>query len=308
MKKTFTGKFLPLILALTLMLAAIPLAAYAETATASDFANAVTAIKNATTLEAKEAALENATDVLSAYKNGGGSESDAAIADAYDYYETAKADIEQRVGWCNEFVEAVSAALDVTAPYATIRENLDIAKALIDEEKVDMAYGSVSLHEEFRNDLEKNKLKEPEEVCQKFVDYAAKAAAAKTWKEADQYVTLANAAKMAMDKFDYPLELDGYEGVEEAKKQIEAAKEFMSAQVIAAKPFCEAVKNIGKAESVSIGILEAYEILEGIDATAENAAASLANLEKAKRSYNRSVKEANAAANEAAELLFSLLF
>lgn len=310
MKKTLTKRALSFVLALTLLFSAAAFAISADAPTAADFNNAVAELKSAATLAAKEAALENATDILDAYKANGGDETDADIKDSYEYYETAKAEIEEKIASCNAFIEAVSAALDETAPYLTIREMLNVAKELKESGKIDEDYGSVGLHEEFRLELE-NKLSSfngPETVCAKYVDYAAKAAAATTWEEADEYVTLATAAKNAISNFDYPLELDGYPGYSEADKNIKKAKEFMDAQVLAAIPFCEAVKNITKAKSIPIGVAAAYEVLKTTDATAENAVIALANLQKAERSYNRSAKSANAAVNEITELCFAILF
>ena len=82
----------------------------------------------------------------------------------------------------------------------------------------------------------------------------------------------------------------------------------MSNQVIEAKKFCDAVRDISKAESLPIGIAKAYEILKTVDETAENAATALNNLKKIERDYNKAVKAGNESANEAAELAFSILF
>lgn len=308
MKKTFKNKIISFVLALTLILGAMTFAIYAATPTSSDFNEAVDAIKSAATLEARESALEEATDVLDAYKTAGGSESDAEIAEAYEYYVTAKADIEEKVGYCNEFIEAVVAALDETAPYLEIRKNCDIAIALRDEEKIDMSYRSVELHSDWLDELTKGTLSEIEEICDKYIENAKNAAEAKTWKDAKRFVELAETSKGNILDIDYPVGLEDYEGFDDADKNIDKAKAFMKAQAAAAKPFCEAVKNISRAESIPDGIAQAYKILETIDETEENAAIALANLQKAERSYNRTVKYANADADEAANLCFSLLF
>lgn len=308
MKRTFSKRILYFALALTLMLGALTFAICAESpATAEDFNNAVTAIKNADDLEGERDALANATDILNSYKNGGGSETDEEIKEAYAYYTTAKPDIEERVGYCDQFIEAVSAAVADTARYSLIRKNFDIALALRDENKIDMDYESVAL---YARQLDENnkKLIDAEEICAKYVDYAAKAASAKTWKEANDNVTLSGDARRVIDEFEYPLGIEEYAGFSDAENNVKKAKEFMSEQVIAAMPFCNAVSNISRAKSIPIGIAEAYELLDGVDTTSRDAASALSNLKKAERNYNNMVKKANEAAEEAAKLGFGILF
>ena len=308
MKRTFSKRILYFALALTLMLGALTFAICAESpATAEDFNNAVTAIKNADDLEGERDALANATDILNSYKNGGGSETDEEIKEAYAYYATAKPDIDERVGYCDQFIEAVSAAVADTARYSLIRKNFDIALALRDENKIDMDYESVALYASQLNEHNQN-LIETEEICAKYVDYAAKAATAKTWKEANEKVTLAGDARRIIDKLNYPLGIEEYAGFSDAENNVKKAKEFMSEQVIAAMPFCNAVSNISRAKSIPIGIAEAYELLDGVDTTSRDAASALSNLKKAERNYNNMVKKANEAAEEAAKLGFGILF
>lgn len=308
MKRTFSKRILYFALALTLMLGALTFAICAESpATAEDFNNAVTAIKNADDLEGERDALANATDILNSYKNGGGSETDEEIKEAYAYYATAKPDIEERVGYCEQFIEAVSAAVADTARYSLIRKNFDIALALRDENKIDMDYESVALYASQLNEHNQN-LIEAEELCAKYVDYAAKAASAKTWKETNEKVTLAGDARRVIDKLEYPLGIEEYPGFSDAENNVKKAKEFMSEQIIAAMPFCNAVSNINRAKSIPIGIAEAYELLDGVDTTSRDAAAALSNLKKAERNYNNMVKKANEAAEEAAKLGFGILF
>ena len=308
MKRTFSKRILYFALALTLMLGALTFAICAESpATAEDFNNAVTAIKNADDLEGERDALANATDILNSYKNGGGSETDEEIKEAYAYYATAKPDIEERVGYCEQFIEAISAAVSDTARYSLIRKNFDIALALRDENKIDMSYKSVAL---YARQLDENnrKLIDAEEICAKYVDYAAKAASAKTWKEANDNVTLAGDARRVIDEIEYPLGIEEYAGFSDAENNVKEAKEFMSDQIIAAMPFCNAVSNISRAKSIPIGIAEAYELLDGVDTTSRDAASALSNLKKAERNYNNMVKKANEAAEEAAKLGFGILF
>lgn len=308
MKKTFSKRILYFALVLTLMLGALTFAICAESpATAEDFNNAVTAIKDANNLEEERDALANATDILNSYKNGGGSETDEEIKEAYAYYATAKPDIEERVGYCEQFIEAVSAAVSDTARYSLIRNNFNIALALRDENKIDMNYESVSLYS--RHLDEKNQeLIEAEEICAKYVTYAANAASAKTWKEANDNVTLSVDARRIIDKLEYPLGIEEYDGFSDAENNVKKAKDFMSDRVIAAMPFCNAVSNINRAKSIPIGIAEAYELLDGVDTTSRDAAAALSNLKKAERNYNNMVKKANEAAEEAAKLGFGILF
>ena len=308
MKRTFSKRILYFALALTLMLGALTFAICAESpATAEDFNNAVTAIKNADDLEGERDALANATDILNSYKNGGGSETDEEIKEAYAYYATAKPDIEERVGYCEQFIEAISAAVSDTARYSLIRKNFDIALALRDENKIDMDYESVAL---YARQLDENnkKLIDAEEICAKYVDYAAKAASAKTWKEANDNVTLSGDARRVIDELEYPLGIEEYAGFSDAENNVKEAKEFMSDQIIAAMPFCNAVSNISRANSIPIGIAEAYELLDGVDTTSRDAASALSNLKKAERNYNNMVKKANEAAEEAAKLGFGILF
>lgn len=299
MKKTSLGRILFFAVASVLSFAILALAICGSSpATAEDFANAVKSLKNADSLAAAEAALGEANDVLASYKSGGGSETDTDVAESYAYYVTAKADIEQRIDNCNRFVAAVAAALEENAPYVTVDENLKIAKELHALIINDMAYGNVALYDDLRRNL-MGELDQPVESCTKHVEYAARAAAATTWKEANQYLKLAESAV---------IEIPDFPGLDEAAENIRKAKEFMSNQVIAAKPFCDAVRDISKAESIPLGIAHAYEMLKSVDATAENAAKSLNNLKSIEKSYNRSVKDANEAANEAALLAFSILF
>lgn len=308
MKRTFSKRILYFALALTLMLGALTFAICAESpATAEDFNNAVTAIKNADDLEGERDALANATDILNSYKNGGGSETDEEIKEAYAYYATAKPDIEERVGYCEQFIEAISAAVSDTARYSLIRKNFDIALALRDENKIDMDYESVAL---YARQLDENnkKLIDAEEICAKYVDYAAKAASAKTWKEANDNITLSGDARRVIDELEYPLGIEEYAGFSDAENNVKEAKEFMSDQIIAAMPFCNAVSNISRAKSIPIGIAEAYELLDGVDTTSRDAASALSNLKKAERNYNNMVKKANEAAEEAAKLGFGILF
>ena len=195
-------------------------------------------------------------------------------------------------------MNAVSAALEETAPYVTVRDSLDLAESLLD--KIDEDYGSVGLHREFYDEM-RAELKIPIKVCEDFISYAALAAEAKTYAEASKNIDLASAAKKAITILDYP-------GLEEADEDIATAKNFMYQQIYNATPFCDAVKNISKAKSVPIGIKEAYEILKTVDATAENAVTALNNLKKAERSYNKSAKAGNEAVDEIAELCFAILF
>ncbi len=299
MRKTRITKLLSLTLVLSLIFGLFSFTASASlTDNATAFSEAVEAMRNANSLEARETKLAEATDALTAYITAGGTEADAEIAAAYATYLEEKTDIETKVGYCLDFIDFVSAATNVDNTYPVKKENLEKAEALLD--KIDTEYKTVAYYVTYYNNTTAD-LYEPVLVCETFIKYAKLAAEATTYEEASSNLKTAEVAKQQIVIPDYP-------GLEEAEANLDIARATMSMAILKATPFIQAVRNINKAESIPIGVKAAYAALEGIDETAEGVSTALNNLKKAERDYNKSAEEGNEALNELAALAFGLVF
>ena len=278
MKSLKLRKILSLVLAITLTFTVFAVAVSAALEdNASAFNSAVSRIKSATTLESKESNLKSADTAIAAYIADGGSVTDAAINDSYAYYSEVKPVIEASVKACNDFVEYVALALVETNTFVETKGYLDLAEALLD--KIDLKYGDVSL---MKTEYDKitDSLVDPIKVCEDFISYASMAAAATNYKDANTYYTLASNAKTQIEILDYP-------GLDEAEANLAIASATMANATLAAKPFLDAVRNIGKADSTPLGIKAAKDALKGIDQTAPGVANALKNLEKADRWHKK---------------------
>lgn len=270
----------------------------ALTDSASLFNNAVAEIESAATLRAKELKLQEADAALEAYTGDGGSVTDPDISDAYAKYSVLKEDITEKVGFCIEFINCVSIALEETCPYVDKRASLDRATELLD--KIDMNYESVSSYKESYDTI-CAELVEPVEICEAFIAFAEAAANSTTYAEAKRNIRDAEAAKNQITILDFP-------GLEEAEENLAAANLIMSMAILKAKPFIQAVRDIYKAESIPLGVEAAYAALEGVDRTAEGVSTAMDNLKKIEGGYNKSVKAGNDTVNELMLMAFAILF
>lgn len=299
MKNKKFKKILSLSLAVAMIFGLLSFtAAAALDENASAFNQAVAAIENASNLSTKELKLNEADAALEAYINAGGDPTDAVVSEAYARYLPLKSDITEKVGYCQEFINCVSAALEENCTYPDKRANLDRAAELLD--KIDPAYSVVSEYKDYYSTV-CAELIEPIEICEAFIAYAEAAANSTTYADAKKNIRNAEAAKNQITILDYP-------GLEEAESKLVTANMMMSMAVLKAKPFIQAVRDIYKAETVPLGVLAAYNALEGIDKTAEGVSTAMDNLKKAEGSYNRSASAANNAIDEITLLTLGILF
>ncbi len=297
--KSLPGKLVALSLVLALVFSVFSFTVFASISDIlSEFVNAVSNVEKATTLKSKELEINKASELLDAYILAGGRETDEEISEAYEKYLALKEDIKRRVGYCLEFIECVNAALDENASFVVKKENLDRAEELSD--KVDPEYKTVSSYQKYYSSL-KSELEEPIAICETFIAYAKAAAESTTYSETKRNVKTAEAAKALITIPDYP-------GLEEAEANLDIAVSAMAMAVYEATPFIQAVKNINKAESVSVGVIQAYAALEGIDQTAEGVYGALTNLKRIEKDYNDAADAANGLVDEITLLTFGIIF
>lgn len=298
MKKVTTCKAISLALAFSIIFGIFSLTAFAIADDAYEFINAVANIENANSLTEEEERLALATDLLESYLDAGGNESDEQISSAYADYLVLKADIEARIGYCLEFIEYVNAALDANASYTVKKENLAKAEALL--EKIDMDYATTADYNRYYAEVVEQ-LKIPEKICEDFIKAAKAAAESTTYAEAKKNLRVAEDAKALITLPDYP-------GLDEAEINLDIAASIMAMAVYNATEFIQAVRNINKAKSVPIGVLEAYAKLDGVDTTAEGVSTALNNLKNTEKKYNTAAKTGNDTIDELTAITFGILF
>lgn len=299
--RTLSTKLTALFLAAVLLLGAFTLGIFAAGDDyAADFKKYVNYAGNAESLSEKSEYLTSAAEKLDLYVNAGGSTEDAAIADAYQSYVSMKEDVDERVGYCNQFMEYVNLAYEPDIPFAELMSHLDAAESLLP--KVDKKYtgmsGVISQYRNLRSSLE-----EPIEICQTFISKACKAAEATTFGEASRAVADAEFYKTLIEIEDYP-------GLDEAEANLLKATAFMSECINNAMRFIHAVEDIEKAESIPVGIKNARDIFEedNVDETAAGADTALSKLRTTELEYDRKVRRANSSADNASSLMFGLIF
>ena len=299
MKNTRINKLISIVIALATLLGAFALTVNAALSdNAAEFISAVNAIDSATTLKAKENALAKADNAFDKYVNAGGSANDPSVASAYESYVEKKATIEASIKNCLDFIEYVGIALDTNSTFPVKKENIDKAAELID--KIDLEYETVALYKNYYTTL-CAELDEPIRICEMFIAYAKAAAEATTYEEANRNKKNAEAAKGQITIPDYP-------GLDEAEANLNIAASTMAFAVLNAKPFIDAVRNVNKADTIPLGVKNAYAVYETIDKTAEGVSTALNNLKKIERDYNKSAKSANDIINETTAISFAILF
>lgn len=299
MTKNFK-KLTALILCFALLCSGAAVSVFANTDAASSFATAVSYIENASTLTEKEEHLISAESYLEAYKLAGGSETDAEISASYEKYVVLKGQIEETIGYCEQFMEYVDFAIYESDTFAETMEYIELAETLLD--KIDLTYsGMRSAKADYDNLI--LSYREPIDICESYISNAKAAAEATVYKDALKYYETAMLLKKNITIEDYP-------GLDEADANLDIATSFMSECILKAQNFILAVENINKAESVAIGIEEAYEIFErdGVDGTAEGAAAALSELKLLEKNYNRTVSRANEQVEDINAMIFAFIF
>lgn len=298
MKSIKLTKILSFVLAAALIFSTLAVAVFAAQDGAAAFNNAVSSLKSATTLESKESRLNTATTALNTYLAGGGAVTDDAISDSYAYYSEVKPAIEESVSACRDFMSFVSLAVVETNTYIETRAYLDSAQALLD--KIDENYGDVKIMMSEYDTLT-NKLKLPEANCKSYLSYAEAAANGKTYKEILENYERAQTAKNLVEIEDYP-------GLDVADGNMKIATNLMANITLDTKPFLDAVKSIGKAKTIPLGIKNARSALLGVDLTAPGVSNAIKNIDKAERNYDKEVKDCNSEIEEANELIFAIIF
>jgi len=262
--------------------------------------SALDSIDTALTLTEKEEYLIAATEHLGAYTEGGGEITEGEVKALYDRYLAYKSEIDEKVGYCTRFMEYVDFAVYGEGGFTETVELLDAAEALLD--KIDESYIGIAGAKADYTNL-RAELYAPIEVCKSYIAFARAAAEAKNYGEAAENYNKAITFRARITIEDYP-------GLDEAEQDLKAADEFMSQRLQAAQNFIIAVKSISKAESVPLGIKEAYEIFErdNVDETAEGASSAMSELRMLEATYDRNVKRANGDVDEAMQLMLWFIF
>jgi hypothetical protein len=251
----------------------------------------------------KSAYLAAAEEILSAYIEEGGTVEDEAIAEAYTEYISIKDVIETAVEASENFIYYVGEA-STANDYASMREALDNAAAAIDG--ADDSYDGVAYSRAMYNNT-RAKISEAERLCDSYIESASKIPDSKNHGDMQYKVDSAKKLREAKLFAEFPGILDEYEGVAEADEIIANAEAKLAQDLLDAAPFLVAVREIGQAESIPLGIKAAEAALEGIDKTIAGVPEAMNDLNTIKGSYNSKVKNANKLSDQAFSIILGLL-
>jgi len=298
--RSLSRKIISLLLVSALLFGALVILAYAADAESlGNFAASVTQIERKSKLKDKIKWRNEAEKYLAAYIASGGSVTDADISASYERFIEQKEEIEEKIGFCDEFVSTVTEFLSSEElTYTEISSYTTVADALLD--KIDKDYVGVKLDE--YNNL-KGEIQEKTDACDVYINYAKAAADAKTYADISANYDSALLAKKNVEYEDYP-------GLSEADENLDEAIKVMAAKRLDSMDFVAAVENIPKAKSIPAGIAAARAVLESksIDLTEEKASGALTTLELHERSYTRKVNQANALVDKINSFIFGLMF
>ena len=251
----------------------------------------------------KNAYLMAADEVLAAYIDDGGTVDDEAINKSYTEYLSIKDTIELAVEASENFIYYVGEST-TAIDYAAMREALDLAAEFVDS--ADDSYDGVSGAKAiYKNTLAK--LSEVERLCDDYITAANRISDSKNHGDMQYKVDSAKNLKGAKLFAEFPGILNVYEGVAEADAIVSEAEAKLAQDLLDAAPFLIAVRNIGQAESIPLGIKAAEEALVGIDRTIAGVPDAMNDLASIKGSYNVKVKNANNITDEAFIIILGLI-
>ena len=292
-RRNIAIRFLALALAITLGICSCVMTSFAA-GEAQAFVDAVNTLKSFdidTEFEEKHEALLLADEKLDAYLAiSGNSVNDSAVKTSCKTLTAEKTDM---------FVKYVELAYEYNEDndYPNTRKYLDRAEnVLLDIDRSDSyANSQIATYEGIAREL-----KEPEETCAAFVLRVEEALAATTFAVVKEKY---EAALYLEDD----IELEGYEGVEQAREKLEEIELYIVQSIISAADFINAVDNIYSERNVIVGVKKAKAEYSGLDATIDGVPEAKERLDSIVRAHDKAADAGNELAKETSTLVYALV-